>query len=85
MASDAGADYDEVECDDDDEDNEDDHDVVMKMSNQEKLWHAPSLLTVLYNYREIVKKSKFTILWNCFVFQNNVIEYTARVLTHPGP
>ena len=37
VASDAGADYDEVECDDDDEDNEDDHDVVMKMSNQEKL------------------------------------------------
>ena len=37
MASDAGADYDEVECDDDDDDNEDDHDVVMKMSNQEKL------------------------------------------------
>ena len=37
VASDAGADYDEVEFDDDDEDNEDDHDVVMKMSNQEKL------------------------------------------------
>ena len=37
MASDVGADYDEEECDDDDEDNEDDHDVVMKMSNQEKL------------------------------------------------
>ena len=28
---------DEEECDDDNEDNEDDHDVVMKMSNQEKL------------------------------------------------
>ena len=37
VASDAGADYD---------DNEDDHDVVMKMSNQEKLLYAPSLLTV---------------------------------------
>ena len=37
VTSDAGADYDEEECDDDDEDNEDDHDVVMKMSNQEKL------------------------------------------------
>ena len=36
VASDAGADYDEEECDDDDN-NEDDHDVVMKMSNQEKL------------------------------------------------
>ena len=51
MASDAGADYDEVECDDDDDDNEDDHDVVMKMSNQEKLWYAPSLLTVTVLYK----------------------------------
>ena len=57
VASDAGAD--EEECDDDNDDNEDDHDVVMKMSNQEKLWYAPSLLTVivLYKYREIVNQS----------------------------
>ena len=88
MASDAGADYDEVECDDDDDDNEDDHDVVMKMSNQEKLWYAPSLLTVivLYKYREIVKNSKSTIFWSCFVRQNIVMEHTVRVpSTHPGP
>ena len=52
---DAGADYDEEECDDEDDDNEDHHDAVMKMSNKEKF--APSLLTVLYKYREIVKYS----------------------------
>ena len=87
VASDAGADYDEEECDDDDEDNEDDHDVVMKMSNQEKLWYAPSLLTVtvLYKYREIVKKSKSTIFWSCFVRQNIVTEHTVRVPSTQGP
>ena len=85
VASDAGADYDEEECDDDDDANEDDHDVEMKMSNQEKLWYTPSLLTILYKYREIVKKSKFTIFLSCFILQNIVMEHTVCVhSTHPG-